>query len=98
MSGEPTKQGTITKVVHVTLGTGKSALQRGVVGYQEGYGLLRGHDGQELFFVDSAVEDGNFSQLRVGEIVAYSVEPGPLVRAATVRLVRHQPVPHKGLH
>jgi cold shock CspA family protein len=87
MSGER-KQGTITKVVHVTLRPEKPARDHGVAGFQEGYGLLRGHDGQQLFFVDSAVEDGSFSELRVGETVYYSVEPGPLVRAAAVRPVR----------
>lgn len=89
MTVESPHRGTITKVVRVALDCGTTDRHRDSDSKREGYGLLRGQDGQEVFFVDTDVEDGLFSELRIGETVSYHVEPGPIVRAVIVRRVGH---------
>jgi cold shock CspA family protein len=87
MSSIPLRSGRITKVVRVgsegeaPWAGGGSATNRG------GYGLLKGQDGREAFFVDTDVEDALFCELRVGETVTYRIAPGPLARAASIRPV-----------
>jgi len=59
----------------------------------EGYGIISGATGEQVFFVDSAVRDGRFDDLERGQRVRYTLEEGPLMRAAIVQPTdtNHQP-------
>ena len=50
----------------------------------EGYGIILGEDGQEVFFLDSVVNAGAFCDLKQGQRVRYTIEKGPLRRATSV--------------
>ena len=50
----------------------------------EGYGIILGEDGQEVFFLDSVVNHVAFCELKRGQEVRYVIEEGPLSRAAVV--------------
>lgn len=50
----------------------------------DGYGILQDVDGRDVFFVDSALQDEPFVNLKVGQDAHYIVETGPLGRAAKV--------------
>jgi cold shock CspA family protein len=71
--------GTIKKLVRVAPPTA-SVEQAG----NDGYGIIRGQDGRDVYFVSSAVRGCRFDQLASGQDVRYTVEEGPLGRAATV--------------
>ena len=75
--------GTIKKLVRMAASTDRG---RGgaVASAREGYGIISGHDGEQVFFVDSAVKDGRFDDLERGQCVRYTLEDGPLLRAAIV--------------
>ena len=42
-----------------------------------GFGFIEGSDGRDMFFHSSAVEGGEFSQLREGQRVSYTIGSGP---------------------
>lgn len=53
----------------------------------KGFGFLAAADGQEYFFHQSALADGQFSQLREGQPVTFNTGQGPKgPRAENVRL------------
>lgn len=73
--------GTIKKLVKVEVaGNARAACET------EGYGIIRSDEGQEIFFVNSVVEGARFEELRQGQRVTYTIEEGPLGRAAVVKL------------
>lgn len=74
--------GTIKKVVKVAVGDAPK--EGGCVG--EGYGIIRSSDGRDVFFVNSVVQDGRFEELQQGQEVLFTIEDGPLGRAAVVKL------------
>jgi len=77
------RAGKITRVVQVRFaarkGGNESNLDR-----CDGYGILQGDDGREVFFVDTALEDALFTDVQVGHHAWYVMETGPLARAAKV--------------
>jgi cold shock CspA family protein len=83
MANDPIRTGKITKVVHVRFAAGRggheTALDRCV-----GYGILQGADGQDVFFVDTAVQDALLTDLDAGDAALYVMESSPLHRAAQV--------------
>lgn len=85
MATGPMKSGRISKVVHVRFSSsgfrGENQLDGG-----HGYGILQGDEGQDFFFVDTAVQNAAFTDLEVGQAVDYMIEPGPLGRANQVWL------------
>lgn len=53
---------------------------------EKGFGFVAAVDGQEYFFHQSAVTDGQFDQLREGQAVTFDVGRGPKgPRAENVR-------------
>lgn len=78
--------GSIKKVMYLSLApvtlpeTGDALSRRG----SEGYGIIRTADGRNIFFLNTAVQQGCFSELLVGQRVRYTLEDGPLARAAKV--------------
>ena len=53
---------------------------------EKGFGFVAAADGQEYFFHQSAVTDGQFEQLREGQAVTFDVGRGPKgPRAENVR-------------
>ena len=53
---------------------------------EKGFGFVAAADGQEYFFHQSAVADGQFDQLREGQAVTFDVGRGPKgPRAENVR-------------
>lgn len=75
------RRGTIHKVVRVPSfheDTGSYSSD------SEGYGIVRDEQGNDVYFVDSAVRNGCFSELEKGMSVSYILEDSPLVRAAEV--------------
>ena len=71
--------GTIKKLVRVA-----SCSSREADLGSEGYGIIHGQDGRDIYFVHTAVHGCRFDELVSGQAVQYSVEEGPLGRAATV--------------
>ena len=54
---------------------------------EKGFGFVAAPDGQEYFFHQSAVADGQFSQLREGQTVTFVTGQGPKgPRAENVRV------------
>ena len=72
--------GTIKKLVRVPPVDQASATDVAA----EGYGIILGADGCEVFFLDSVVDKIAFCELQRGQTVLYEVEEGPLRRAARV--------------
>ena len=79
-------RGVIHKVVHVEIRNDKAGVTASLEEPGQGYGLVRGEDGQEVFFIDSAVQANSFADLRVGQRVTFQIEDGPLMRAEYVRI------------
>lgn len=79
------KHGTILKIVRVrfapstTCGGGNASIES-----IEGYGILKGSDGEELYFVDEALQNALLSDLRAGQSVDYTLDVGPLQRASKI--------------
>jgi cold shock CspA family protein len=71
--------GTIIKLIRLA-----SPCPPGEVTADDGYGIIRGHDGHDVYFVNSAVKGCRFDELASGLEVRYAVEEGPLGRAASV--------------
>ncbi len=71
--------GTITKLVRVA-----APDAGGQPAASEGYGIIRGENGQDVYFVNSSVNGCRFDELVSGQAVEYTVEEGPLGRAAVV--------------
>ena len=76
--------GKITKLIHL-------APEESCVGNErrskDGYGIIRGHDGRDIYFVNTAVKGCHFDDLAVGQVVEFTMEEGPLRRATSVSLV-----------
>lgn len=71
--------GTIKKLVRVA-----SPAASGEEAGNEGYGIIRGQDGHDVYFVSSSVRGCPFDELASGQGVRYAVEEGPLGRASAV--------------
>ena len=65
--------GKITKVVHVRFAANGAGNETNLVGC-DGYGILQGADGRDVFFVDSALQDAQFSDLEAGQDALYAIE------------------------
>jgi cold shock CspA family protein len=75
--------GTISKLVRTAvMGQSEPSLAEEMVG--EGYGIILGESGEQVFFVDSVVQGGAFEGLAIGQSVEYALEEGPLLRASAV--------------
>ena len=86
MSESQSRQGTIIKVVHVCIDPNRPEMHVELEPHPRGgYGMLRGRNGEEVFFVDEVVVDKSFATLRVGQSVVYDVDEGPLATACKVR-------------
>jgi hypothetical protein len=77
------REGKINKVVRVRFAARKSGSETNLDNC-DGYGILLGADNREIFFVDTALQDACFSDLRPGHRALYVLEAGPLARAAKV--------------
>lgn len=51
-----------------------------------GYGIIRGVDGREVFFVHSAVQGVSIDELHTGQQVCFEMPDGPLSSASVVSL------------
>jgi cold shock CspA family protein len=80
---EGIQHGKITKIVHVRFAANGAGAETNLHGC-DGYGILQGADGRDVFFVDSALQDAQFSELENGQEVLYVIEASPLRRAARV--------------
>ena len=57
------------------------------------FGFIRAGNGQEVFFHASAVQEGDFASLAVGQEVTFDLERGEKgAKAANVRASREQPL------
>ena len=55
----------------------------------KGYGFIDGNDGPDVYFSHDVVKNRfGFDDLRKGQLLEYTLENGPYLRAATVRLAR----------
>ena len=77
------RAGKINKIVHVRFAARKSGHETNLDNC-DGYGILQSADGQEVFFVDTALQDAHFADLQPGRHALYVMETGPLARAAKV--------------
>ena len=82
--------GKITRIVHVCFADNMTVSKTNLDNCH-GYAILQGADGREVFFVDSALQDANFTDLEIGCDVLYTLESGPLGRAARVWATTPQP-------
>lgn len=89
MGKDQIRPGKITKLVHVRFAADAVGDETNLDGC-DGYGILQGVDGQEVFFVDNAVQDAPFNELETGQDALYIIEPGPLGRAAKVWVATSQ--------
>lgn len=80
MSDNSVHYGTIKKVVHVRFAHGGPADFTG----SHGYGIIQDARGQDVYFVDTAVQDAAFSSLKSGRAARFTLEQGPLRRAAKI--------------
>lgn len=53
----------------------------------DGYGILQDGEGQEIYFVDAAIQDADLSDLHVGMELRYLAEESPLLRASKIWVV-----------
>ena len=83
MAEDGIQPGKITKVVHVRFAANGAGKETNLADC-DGYGILQGKDGRDIFFVDSALQDAQFSELEAGKEALYVIEMGPLHRAAKV--------------
>lgn len=90
MTKNQIQMGKITKVVHVCFDANDVGGETNLDGCH-GYGILQGAGGQDVFFVDTAVQDAAFADLEAGREAFYTIEPGPLGRAAKVWVTTSQP-------
>ena len=81
--------GTIAKVVRM-ISPAMAVHDRSSSEVTEGYGIIAGKRGGRIFFVDSAVVGTRFVCLVSGQRVRYTLEEGPLARAACVSPVRRK--------
>jgi cold shock CspA family protein len=85
-----TQRGTIQKILHVTLASDKSGVFVCSDEAEQGYGLVRGKDGQQFFFDDTVVKGMGFADLHSGQEVIFCVENGPLRRVNYIRLLERK--------
>ena len=83
MAEDDIQFGKIMKVVHVRFAANGSGDETNL-DRCDGYGILQGIDGRDVFFVDTALQDARFSELEAGQEAQYVIEPGPLHRAAKI--------------
>ena len=58
----------------------------------KGYGLIEAEDGRDVYFHHEVVEGWRgFDDLRYGQVIEYTLENGPYLRANFVRLARAAP-------
>ena len=79
--------GNIRKIVHVAAVPDCHGPSPDSSAHAEGYGIIRGQDGKEVFFLDSAVTECEFRDLRTGQEVCFTLDSGPLRRAASVTML-----------
>lgn len=87
MTDNQIRAGKITKIVHVRFAATSGGDEANVDG-SHGYGILQGDDGYDVFFVDSALQDAQLTELEKGRDTLYIMESGPLGRAAKVWTTR----------
>jgi cold shock CspA family protein len=86
--------GKIKQLVHLTRQT--HVCNAGLVsGHNEhGYGLIEDEDQHDIYFSYEAVAgQSGFDDLRQGQPVEYTLEDGPYLRAASVRVLPVLPFP-----
>ena len=79
--------GKLTKLIH--LSQQRSILSARLVPdhNDKGYGLIEDTEGREVYFCHDAVENRfGFDDLREGQQLEYTLENGPYLRAASVRV------------
>ena len=89
----PTKKtkpliGVIRKIIHVELKRSQAITTSAEDVRQQGYGVIRGEDGRDVFFVDVALQELEFADLQTGQQVCYQVDDGPLLQAKSLTLPR----------
>lgn len=81
-------KGIIKKLVHLSQQTYLPNTQLVSNHNDKGYGLIEGEDGREVYFHHKVVENWRgFDDLRRGQVVEYSLEDAPHLRANFVRQV-----------
>lgn len=55
----------------------------------DGYGILQNAEGQEIYFVDAAIQDADLNDLHVGMELEYLPEESPLLRASKIWVLPH---------
>lgn len=80
------KHGRIAKVIQVRFAPREVGCESNLESC-DGYGILQDDKGQEIYFVDEALENARLTELRVGMDVEYLAEKGPLQRASKIWIV-----------
>ena len=84
--------GKIKKLVHLSQQTYLPNTRLVPDHNDKGYGLIEAEDGQDVYFPHEVVEGRRgFDDLRRGQVVEYTLENGPYLRANLVRLARAAP-------
>lgn len=90
MIDDQLRTGRITKVVHVRFAADANSRENNLDDCH-GYGVLHGSDGQDMYFVDTALQDARFAELKVGQNALYVTDIGPLGIAAKVWIATTRP-------
>ena len=84
--------GKIKKLVHLSQQTYRPNTRLVPDRNDKGYGLIEAEDGADVYFPHEVVESRyGFDDLRRGQVVEYTLEHGPYLRANFVRLVSAAP-------
>jgi cold shock CspA family protein len=85
-------KGKIKKLVHLSQQTYRPNTRLVPDHNDKGYGLIEAEDGRDVYFPHEAVEGRRgFDDLRRGQVVEYTLENGPYLRANLVRLTSAAP-------
>ena len=85
--------GKIKKLVHLSQQTYRPNTRLVPDHNDKGYGLIEAEDGRDVYFPHEVVEGRRgFDDLRRDQVVEYTLENGPYLRAILVRLTNGAPV------
>jgi cold shock CspA family protein len=79
--------GKLIQLVHLTHSTYSPTTRLIADRNEKGYGVIEGADGKDVYFSHEVVESRfGFDDLRKGQILEYTLESAPYLRASAVRL------------